>query len=141
MASALLLHNEYHRVFGVQKMNGWEIILYHQRIATSGVVRLSSTREHWDPIPDFKKRKRGPPPDGITAFCTYPDGGLSYRIGVQPEAKRFRVAVQLDQPIPSALAGKAGFNLEFLPTLHVGKPDSSPSSRRMAEAVPFPKHS
>ncbi len=119
--SVLLFHNEYHRVFGDQKMNGMEIILHDLRIATSGDVRLSPTPEQWDPIPDFKERKRGPAPDEAAAYCTYPDRGLSYRIDVQPEPGGFRVAVQLDQPVPAALVGKAGFNLEFLPTLYFGK--------------------
>jgi hypothetical protein len=132
----LLFHNEYHRVFGDQKMNGMEIILYDQRIATSGDVRLSATPEQWDPIPDFKERKRGAAPDEITAFCTYSDRGLSYRIDVQPEANGFRVAVQLDQPVPAALAGKAGFNLEFLPTLYFGKAYAIDDGAGM-----FPRHS
>ena len=93
-------------------MNGLEIILHDQRIATGGDVRLSATPESWDPIPDFKERKRGPAPDEITALCTYTDQGLSYRINVQPEAGGFRGAVQLDQPLPAGLAGRAGFNLE-----------------------------
>jgi len=134
--SVLLFHNEYHRVFGDQKMNGMEIILHDQRIATSGDVRLSPTPEQWDPIPDFKERKRGPAPDEITAVCAYPDRGLSYRIDVQPEARGFRVAVQLDRPIPAALAGKAGFNLEFLPTLYFGKSYAIEGGAGM-----FPRHS
>ena len=137
--TVLLFHNEYHRVFGDQKMNGMEIILHDQRIATSGDVRLSATPEQWDPIPDFKQRKRGTAPDevtAVTAFCTYPDRGLSYRIDVQPEAGGFRVAVQLDQAVPAALAGKAGFNLEFLPTLYFGKSYSVDDGAGM-----FPRHS
>jgi len=134
--TVLLFHNEYHRVFGDQKMNGMEIILHDQRIATSGDVRLSATPEQWDPIPDFKQRKRGTAPDEVTAFCTYPDRGLSYRIDVQPEAGGFRVAVQLDQAVPAALAGKAGFNLEFLPTLYFGKSYSVDDGAGM-----FPRHS
>ena len=106
--SVLLYHNAYHRVFGDQKMNGMEIILHDQRIATSGDVRLSATPEQWDPIPDFQERKRGAAADEVTAFCTYPDLGLSYRIDVRPEAGGFRVAVQLDRPVPAALAEKAG---------------------------------
>ncbi|MGC1450331.1 MAG: hypothetical protein WA830_09865 [Candidatus Sulfotelmatobacter sp.] len=88
--SVLLYHNAYHRVFGDQKMNGMEIILHDQRIATSGDVRLSATPEQWDPIPDFKERKRGAAADEVTAFCTYPDRGLSYRIDVRPKAGGFR---------------------------------------------------
>ena len=119
--SVLLFHDPYHKVFGDQKMNGMEIILHGQRIATSGDVRLSPTPEQWDPIPDFKERKRGPATDEVAALCSYTDHGLAYRIDLRPEAGGFRVAVQLDQPVPAALAGKAGFNLEFLPSLYFGK--------------------
>src|SRR3974390_77098 len=119
--SVLLFHNPYHKVFGDQKMNGMEIILHGQRIATSGDVRLSPTPEQWDPIPDFKERKHGAMLDEVTAFCAYDDAGFTYRIDVRPEAGGFRVAVQLDQAIPAALVGKAGFNLEFLPSLYFGK--------------------
>jgi endoglucanase len=69
--SVLLFHDEYHRVFGDQKMNGMEIILHDQRIVTGGDVRLSATPEQWDPIPDFEERKRIAP-DEVAATCTYP---------------------------------------------------------------------
>lgn len=118
--SVLLFHNAYHAVFGDQKMSGLEIILHDRRIATNGDVRLSATPAQWDPIPTFRERKRGPL-DGLTAFSAYPDRDLSYRIEVQPEASGFRVVVHLDHPLPAILVGKAGFNLEFLPTAYFGK--------------------
>src|SRR5271157_4043225 len=96
----LLFHNEYHRVFGDQKMSGLEIILHEQRIATNGDVRLSPTPEQWDPIPEFKGRTRGPGPNGLAASCEYPGHDLRYRIEIQPEANGFRLAVQLDQQLP-----------------------------------------
>jgi len=102
-------------------MGGLEIILHEQRIATDGDVRLSPTPTQWDPIPHFKERKRGPSGNELTAFCTYADRGLSYRVQVQPEADGFRVSVHLDQPLPAVLSGKAGFNLEFLPSAYFGK--------------------
>ena len=119
--SVLLFHNAYHGVFGDEKMSGMEMILHDQRVATNGDVRLSPTPAQWDPIPQFKERKRGPGANEVSASCTYPDRGLSYHIDIQPEADGFRVAVQLDQPLPAALAGKAGFNLEFLPAAYFGK--------------------
>jgi len=119
--SVLLFHNSYHRVFGDQKMSGLEMILHDQRIATNGDVRLSSTPEQWDPIPDFKERKRGPLADEIIAACEYPKEDFGYHIDVRPEPDGFRVAVQLDQPLPTKLEGKAGLNLEFLPSFYFGK--------------------
>jgi endoglucanase len=119
--SVLLFHNAYHGVFGDEKMSGVEIILYGERIATNGDLRLSPTPEQWDPIPQFKDRKRSPSGNQLIASLSYPDRGLSYHIEIAPEADGFRVTVHLDQPLPSALAGKAGFNLEFLPTSYFGK--------------------
>src|SRR5215469_12887954 len=119
--SVLLFHNSYHKVFGDQKMSGLEIILQDQRIATNGDVRLSPTPAQWDAIPEFESRKRGPALDEIAATCRYADLGFSYRIDVRPEAGGFRVAVQLDRPLPQSLSGKAGLNLEFLPSLYFGK--------------------
>lgn len=131
----LLFHNSYHHVFGDQKMSGLEIILHDQRIATNGDVRLSATPAQWDPIPNFQSRKRGPEPDEIVASSTYPDRSFSYHIDVRPEPGGFRVAVQLDQPLPASLVGKAGFNLEFLPSLYFGK-------SYVVDNVPgiFPRH-
>jgi endoglucanase len=119
--SVLLFHNAYHGVFGDEKMSGVEIILHGERIATNGDVRLSPTPEQWDPIPRFQDRKRSPSGNQLTASLSYPDRGLSYHIEVAPEPNGFRVAVHLDQPLPSALVGKAGFNLEFLPISYFGK--------------------
>jgi len=119
--SVFLFHSKYHSVFGDQKMSGMEIVFHEQRIATNGDVRLSPTPAQWDAIPQFQKRIRGPQPNEISATCSYPDRGLSYHIDVQAEENGIRVAVELDQPLPQALTGKAGFNLEFLPTAYFGK--------------------
>ena len=119
--SIFLFHSLYHSVFGDQKMSGLEIIFHGQRIATNGDVRLSPTPAQWDPIPHFQSRTKGPQPNEISANLSYPDRGLGYHIEVQPEQNGIRVGVQLDQPLPQALVGKAGFNLEFLPTAYFGK--------------------
>ncbi len=119
--SVFLFHNSYQGVFGDEKMSGLEIILHERRIATNGDVRLSPTPAQWDPIPQFKERKRGASPNELVASLAYPDKDLSYRIDVQPEDGGIRVAVLLDRALPQQLAGKAGFNLEFLPTAYFGK--------------------
>ena len=119
--SVLLFHNSYHKVFGDQKMSGLEIILEDQRIATNGDVRLSPTPAQWDPIPEFESRERGSGGDEIVALCKYADQGLSYRLDLRPETGGFRLPVQLDSPLPNSLVGKAGLNLEFLPSLYFGK--------------------
>src|SRR6478672_3028903 len=117
--SVLVYQNAFHPVFKDQKLSAIEIIQHDDRIATDGDVRLMPTPEQWDPVPHFKERKRIG--NGLTAFCDYPEQKLSYRLEVQPEGDGFRVAVHLDQPLPAALVGKAGFNLDFLPTSYFGK--------------------
>lgn len=117
--SVLVYQNAFHPVFKDQKLSALEIILHDDRIATDGDVRLMPTPEQWDPVPRFKERKHTG--NGLTAFCDYPDYKLSYRLEVQPEGDGFRVAVHLDQPLPAALVGKAGFNLDFDPSAYFGK--------------------
>jgi hypothetical protein len=119
--SVLLYHNAFHGVFSDQKLSGLELILHGERIATNGDVRLLPTPEQWDPIPRFKERKQDRAANRLSAYCAYPDRGLDYRIEVVAEANGLRVSVHLDRPLPEALLGKAGFNLEFLPTAYFGK--------------------
>jgi endoglucanase len=119
--NVLVYQNKYHDVFRDEKKGGIEMILHGERIATDGEVRLLPTPEQWDSIPHFKERKRGAVPNQLIAFSGYPEYSLSYRLEVTPEEKGFRIAVHLDQPLPAALVGKAGLNLDFLPTAYFGK--------------------
>ncbi|MGB6306405.1 MAG: glycoside hydrolase family 9 protein, partial [Steroidobacteraceae bacterium] len=119
--SVLAYQNRFHEVFRDQKLGGIEMILHGERIATDGEVRLLPTPEQWDAVPTFSGRKRGPLPDQLIAYSGYPELSLAYRIEVTAEGQGFRIAVHLDAPLPAALAGKAGFNLDFLPTAYFGK--------------------
>ena len=119
--SVLVYQNKFHDVFKDQKLGGVEIILHGERIATDGEVRLLPAPEQWDAIPHFKERKQGAAPNQLVAYSGYPEDGVSYRIEVTAEDGGFRIAVQLDQPLPAKLVGKAGFNLDFLPTSYFGK--------------------
>jgi hypothetical protein len=111
----------FHPVFHDEKNAGVQIILHDDRIATDGAVRLSPTPEQWDPVPLFIKRERGPGPDQITITNAFPKNGLKYQLVLTPEGTGFRIAVNLDKPLPKDLVGKAGFNMDFLPTAYFGK--------------------
>lgn len=119
--SVITYQNLFHPVFRDQKLGGIEIILHGERIATDGEVRLEPTPQQWDPVPTLTSRKRGTAPDQIICSSGYPDLGLSYRLEITAEGEGFRVAVHLDKPLPANLVGKAGFNLDFLPTAYFGK--------------------
>src|ERR1035441_10354413 len=119
--SVLIYQSVFHAVFFDQKLGGIEIIQHDERIATDGEIRLLPTPEQWDSVPRFKEKRAGPLPDQVIAISGYPDQGLSYALEVTAEPGGFRIAVNLDRPLPDALAGKAGFNLDFLPTSYFGK--------------------
>src|SRR5690606_38983396 len=57
----------------------------------------------------------------IEATLTYPDHGFTYVIRAEPRGESIVVTVSADEPLPDALAGRAGFNFEFLPAEYFHK--------------------
>ena len=53
----VLVFNRHYSLFGDEKLSGIEIIHHEVRTATNGAVRLNSTPEQWDSIPQFIKRE------------------------------------------------------------------------------------
>lgn len=133
--NVLVYQNKYHPVFRDQKLGGIEMILHGERIATDGEVRLLPAPEQWAAIPQFKQRTHGAAANQLIVASGYPEQLLSYRIEITPEEQGFRIAVHLDHPLPAALVGKAGFNLDFLPTAYFGK-----SYQFDATTGIFPRH-
>jgi hypothetical protein len=119
--SVVVEQNHFSPIFFDEKNAGIQIVLHGERIATDGEVRLNPTPEQWDPVPAFISRRRGQKPNELVVTSSYPNVGLNYHVVVTAEAEGFRVAVNLDQPLPQNLVGKAGFNLDFLPTAYFGK--------------------
>jgi hypothetical protein len=119
--SVIVHQMNFHPVFRDEKNAGIQIVLHGERIATDGEVRLNPTPEQWDPVPIFVKRERGPKPNQLTVTSGFADIGLTYKLEITAEGQGFRVAVNLDKPLPQNLVGKAGFNLDFLPTAYFGK--------------------
>lgn len=119
--SVILYHSTFSRMFFDQKNTAMEMILHGRRIATNGDVRLLPTPEQWDPIPQLKSRNADRQSRRLTAEAGYPEYDFHYRLEVSAEPGGVRVAVILDKPLPERLAGRAGFNLEFLPAIYAGK--------------------
>ena len=127
--SVIVEQNHFSPIFFDEKNAGIQIILNGDRVATDGEVRLNPTPEQWDPVPAFGSRERGPQPNQLIVASSYPAVGLNYHVVVTGEGDGFRVAVNLDKPLAPNLVGKAGFNLDFLPTVYFGKTymmDSAP---------------
>lgn len=114
----LVFNNWYSGYFSDSKLSGIELIHHGRRIATNGDVRLSNTPEQWDPIPQFSKRTVDTTAHRIQAFLSYPDYDFEYRIDAEPKDGGLLIRVHLDEPLPDELEGRAGFNLEFLPSAY-----------------------
>jgi endoglucanase len=119
--SVFLYDSTYHPVFVDQKNTAMEMILHGHRIATNGDVRLMPTPEQWDLVATLKGRHADKANNRLTADLAFPAFDFSYTLEVAAEPGGVRVSVNLDKPLSPKLAGRAGFNLEFLPSIYMGK--------------------
>ncbi|HUP04856.1 MAG TPA: glycoside hydrolase family 9 protein [Bryobacteraceae bacterium] len=119
--SVFLYDSTYHPVFIDQKNTAMEMILHGQRIATNGDVRLMPTPEQWDLVATLKGRHPDKEHNRLAADLSFPTFDFNYTLEVAAEPGGVRVSVNLDKPLPDKLAGRAGFNLEFLPSIYMGK--------------------
>ncbi|HYD23439.1 MAG TPA: glycoside hydrolase family 9 protein [Croceibacterium sp.] len=111
----LVFSNWYDGLFADAKISGVEIVHQGVRTATNGDVRLSATPGQWDPIGRMVERTVDPATGAIEVRLEYPEHDFGYRIRAERAGEAVHLAVILDRPLPAALAGKAGFNLEFMP--------------------------
>jgi hypothetical protein len=119
--SVMLYDSTFHPIFVDEKNTAMQMILYGERIATNGDVRLMPTPEQWDLVAKFKGRRADKEHNRLSAELSFPSYQMDYRLEVAAEPGGVRVSVNLDKPLPEKLAGRAGFNLEFLPSVYVGK--------------------
>lgn len=124
-ADVLVFSNWYSGLFSDSKLSGIELVHHGVRTATNGDVRLSNTPEQWDPIPEFVGRDVDTASGRIRARLRYPKYDFAYAVVAEPGAGAWAggitVSVELEKPLPKELEGRAGFNLEFLPTAYFGK--------------------
>lgn len=107
--------------FDDSKLSGVEIIHHEVRTATNGDIRLNPTPEQWDPKPEFVERKVNKQNHSIEASLTYPDYDFDYTIKAEARNGGLLLSINLEKPLPQALVGRAGFNLEFLPAAYFEK--------------------
>ncbi|WP_245816779.1 glycoside hydrolase family 9 protein [Reichenbachiella agariperforans] len=114
--NVLVFSNEYNGEFFDEKTAGIELIHHEVRTATGGAVRLHHTPEQWDLIPKMINRTVDKTNKTIEVKLRYEAYDFDSRLKVTPKGKGFVISVVLDQPVPKELEGKAGFNMEFLPS-------------------------
>src|ERR1022692_5193229 len=119
--SVILYKDTFHPIFVDEKKAAMEMILHGQRLATNGDVRLVPTPEQWDLVAKLGGQQADKEHNRLTAQLSFPSYEMNYRLEVAAEPGGVRVSVNLERPLPEKLAGRAGFNLEFLPSAYIGK--------------------
>ncbi|MBB4044351.1 hypothetical protein GGR06_002145 [Bacteroides reticulotermitis] len=117
----LVFSNSYDGMFDDSKMAGVEIVHHGLRTATNGDVRLNPTPGQWDLHPTLVERRVERDSNLIIAQLKYDDPQFTYQIQGRTVEGGFSISVWTDQPVPSALAGTAGLNLEFTPMPYFGR--------------------
>ena len=119
--NVLVYSNRYQGVFCDEKTAGVEIVQRGVRIATGGGVRLMNTPEQWDIYSTLTERTIDTLGGVISCHFKYQDYEFEYDLKVKEEGTGFRMWVELDNPVPDNLVGKAGLNMEFFPATYYGK--------------------
>ena len=119
--NVLVFSNAFTGGFNDEKNSGIEIIHHGVRTVQGGAVRLSKTPEQWDLVPQSPLRRVDPASNSIEVGMRYNDYNFNSRVVVTGKGDAVEIAVYLDEPLPEFLEGKAGFNLEFLPSQYWGK--------------------
>ncbi len=114
--NVLVFSNSFNGGFNDEKNSGIEIIHHGVRTIQGGAVRLNNTPEQWDLVPKMTSRKVDREKGSIEVALRYDDYDFDSRVVVTAKGKAVEIAVWLDKPVPDAIAGEAGFNLEFLPS-------------------------
>ncbi len=119
--NVLVYSRVYDGFFFDEKTSGIELMHHGVRTATGGAVRLQNTPEQWDMIPKVLERNVNRERNSIDVVLRYEQYDFNSKIEVTPKGEGFTISVLLDKPVPEELQGKAGFNLEFLPSAYFEK--------------------
>ena len=119
--NVLVYSNLFSGGFNDEKNSGLEIIHHGVRTVQGGAVRLSTTPEQWDLVPETISRSVDLAANSIEVALRYEDYDFDSRVVVTGKGDAFTIDVYLDKPVPEVLEGDAGFNLEFLPSQYWNK--------------------
>ncbi|MBO5627240.1 MAG: glycoside hydrolase family 9 protein [Prevotella sp.] len=116
--NVMVYGNPFSAIFYDEKRSGIDVIHHGVMTITNGGVRLSDTPEQWDLVPEMESRQVDRATGTVSVKLHYKEYDFSSEIKVAPKGEGFTISVLLDKPVPTALEGKAGFNLEFLPSAY-----------------------
>ncbi len=116
----LVFSNAFTGGFNDEKNAGIEIIHHGVRTVQGGAVRLSKTPEQWDLVPQSTRRVNQAD-NSIEVQMRFNDYNFVSRVVATAKGNAVELALYLDEPLPESVVGKAGFNLEFIPSQYWGK--------------------
>lgn len=116
--NVLVFSGEYNGMFFDEKHAGVEIIHHGVRTSTGGAIRLQNTPEQWDLVPKLIDRKVDKEKNSIEVTLRYEEFDFNSKLLVTSRDNGVEINVILDKVLPKELEGKAGFNLEFLPSTY-----------------------
>lgn len=119
--NVLVFSSEYNGMFFDEKTAAIEIIHHGVRTSTGGAIRLQNTPEQWDLVPKLVDRKVDKENNSIEVILRYEEFDFDSKVILRAKNKGFAISVHLDQPIPEKLKGRAGFNMEFIPSAYFEK--------------------
>ena len=119
----LMIYNDSYNAGGFfdEKVNGIEMIQHEVRTVTGGAIRLSPTPEQWDLTPTVKERTVNAGENTVTLTLYYKEFDFTSKLKVEAKDNGCLISVILDNPVPKKLEGKAGMNIEFLPSAYFKK--------------------
>jgi len=119
----LMIYNDSYNSGGFfdEKVNGIQMIQHNVRTVTGGAIRLNPTPEQWDLTPTVKDRVIDAQKGTVTLTLYYKEYDFTSKLRVESKGSSCLITVVLDQPVPKALEGKAGMNIEFLPATYFQK--------------------
>ena len=112
--------NLYDATFDDSKISAVEIIHHGIRTATNGDVRMNPTPGQWDKLPKFVERMPDKEHNRIDVILEYPEYNFEYKLTGEAREGGFYLSVNVDKPLPEALHGIAGLNMEFMPPVFFG---------------------
>ncbi|MDR3227659.1 MAG: glycoside hydrolase, partial [Prevotellaceae bacterium] len=107
--------NLYDAAFDDSKISAVEIIHHGIRTATNGDVRMNPTPGQWDLLPKYIDRIIDKENKRIDVKLSYTKYEFDYTLSGEAKDGGFYLSVSVEKPIPDALNGVAGLNLEFMP--------------------------
>jgi hypothetical protein len=119
--NVFVFSNMYDVAFDDSKMSAIELIHHGVRTVTNGDVRLNPTPGQWDPLPLLVERKVDKEKNRIDVLLNYDKYDFQYTLTGEARDGGFYISVNVDKPVPEALNGVAGLNIEFTPAAYFGK--------------------